>query len=220
MSPRPLEGRKVGVLVENEFVPGEIQVYRDRIAELGGTVEFFSRLWGQPSQRFVSDVEVEGKTPEVLEVTVDLADRSPEDYDAVIMAANYTSVRLRYFEPPPGALPSPADVREAPAVRFFAEAMRNRSIVKGALCHGLWILTPVPELLHGRRVICHEVVLADVLNAGANYVPPDASNRGVVVDDDLVTGRSWHEAGGLVDAIAALLSVRRPAAAAAVAGDG
>src|SRR5262249_17320365 len=87
----------------------------------------------------------------------------------------------------------------APAVQFFARAMRNPRIVKGALCHGLWILTPTPELLAGRRGICHEVVLADIINAGAIYT---TSPNHVVVDDDLVTGRSWHEVGPFLEAIA------------------
>jgi protease I len=205
----PLEGRRVGVLVESEFIPGEIRTYQERFSELGAQVELISRLWGQPSQRFISDVETEGGTPEVLEVDIDLSDREVEDYDAIVMAANYTSVRLRYFESPPGTPLSASGVRDAPAVRFFAQAMMNAGIVKGALCHGLWILTPVPELLTSRRVICHEVVLADVLNAGGVYVPPDDHNRSVVVDGDLVTGRSWHEAGLLVDTIAELLVQRK-----------
>src|SRR5262249_35136193 len=87
----------------------------------------------------------------------------------------------------------------APAVRLFAEAMRDPGIVKGVLCHGLWILTPVPELLANRRVTCHEVVLADVVNAGGIYTPSDT---GIVIDDDLVTGRTGDHAGARVDASA------------------
>ena len=68
--------------------------------------------------------------------------------------------------------------------------MANPRIVKGALCHALWILTPNPHLLKDRNVICHTVVLADVINAGANFVP--AENH-VVVDGDLVTGRSFAD---------------------------
>ncbi len=68
--------------------------------------------------------------------------------------------------------------------------MLNPKIVKGAMCHGLWILTPVPELLRGRRMICHPVVLADIHNAGAIFVP-DTSH--VVVDGDLVTARSFAD---------------------------
>jgi putative intracellular protease/amidase len=114
------------------------------------------------------------------------------------MAANYTSVRLRYFESPSGEQIRPELARTAPAVQFFADAMKNPNVIKGVLCHGLWILTPVPELLRGRRVICHEVMLADVVNAGAIYVP---SRSGVVVDGDLVTGRSKDEAPLFVDMI-------------------
>jgi protease I len=89
-------------------------------------------------------------------------------------------------------------VRTAPAVQFFAKAMANPKIVKGLLCHGLWLLTPMPELLKGRRVICHEVVLADIVNAGAVYVP---SPTNIVVDGDLVTGRSGHDVHAFIDAI-------------------
>ena len=75
--------------------------------------------------------------------------------------------------------------------------MQNRRIVKGAPCHALWLLTPSPDYLAGRRVTCNPVVLADVLNAGAFYVPAPAGTpwyEHVVVDDDLVTNMSaLHE---------------------------
>ena len=51
-------------------------------------------------------------------------------------------------------------------------------------------------------MICHEVVLADVLNCGAQFIPPDATNGGVVVDRDLVTGHTWHEVLPFILAIA------------------
>ncbi len=76
---------------------------------------------------------------------------------------------------------------------FFRSAMLNRRIVKGAPCHALWLLTPSPDYLAGRRVTCNPVVLADVLNAGAFYVPaPQGSNwwEHVVVDGDLITNVS------------------------------
>jgi protease I len=114
---------------------------------------------------------------------------SADDYDIVLCAANYVAVRLREI-PPMGSLGSPEEVNTAPAVKFFADAMENKNIIKGALCHALWILTPNPHLLRGRKVICHTVVLADVINAGAVFIP---SENHVVVDDDLVTGRSFAD---------------------------
>jgi len=77
--------------------------------------------------------------------------------------------------------------------------MRDPRIVKGALCHGLWILTPAPEFLANRRVICHSVVVADVYNAGGVYTP---SPDGVVVDNDLVTGETGDHVDRFVEAIA------------------
>lgn len=200
MRTAPLKGKKIGVLVESEFISEEIEAYRRVFAELGAEVHFMSRLWGQGKLTFVS-ADQDDSTPLTLEVDTDFQDVNPDEYAAIIMAANYTSVRLRYFEPPEGQPFSADMVRSAPAVQFFARAMANRRVVKGALCHGLWILTPNPELLKGRKVICHEVVLADVLNCGAHYIPPDTENIGVVVDEDLVTGRSRREVLAFIQAI-------------------
>ncbi|HYQ90833.1 MAG TPA: DJ-1/PfpI family protein [Candidatus Competibacteraceae bacterium] len=202
MNDWPLQGKKIAVLVESEFIPGEIEGYRYGFATLGAEVHFMSRLWGQPSQTFVSDVEHPSETAQTLTVTIDFQTVRLEDYAAVLMAANYTSVRLRYYEPPTGQTLTADGVTTAPAVQFFAAAMVNPRIVKGALCHGLWILTPHPELLKGRRVICHQVVLADVRNCGAEFVAPDQDNGGVVVDRDLVTGHDWHVTRPYVQAIA------------------
>jgi protease I len=201
MQDRPLEGKKIAILVESEFIPEEIEAYRRDFAALGAEVHFMSYLWGQPKLTFTS-AEQPGSKRLTLEVDIDFQDINPDEYAAIIMAANYTSVRLRYFEPPPGQPFSTDMVKSAPAVKFFARAMANRRVVKGALCHGLWILTPNPEMLKGRKVICHEVVLADVLNCGAEYIPPDTENTGVVIDEDLVTGRSRHEVLPFIEAIA------------------
>ncbi|MBD2435899.1 DJ-1/PfpI family protein [Nostoc sp. FACHB-110] len=197
MIPRSLGGKKIAILVESEFIPEEIEAYQKRFSELKATVHLMSRLWNQPSVRFFSDEDT-GNTPRTIDVDIDFQNVDVNDYAAVIMSANYTSVRLRYFEPPTGQPISAEQVRSSPAVQFYAQAMANPRIIKGALCHGLWILTPMPELLKGRQVICHEVVLADIINAGAIYT---TSHTGVVVDGDLVTGRSKHEVEPFIDAI-------------------
>ena len=198
---RPLAEKRIGVLLESLYIPEEIKAYQDDFPALGARVELLSHLWGNSSLEFTSDTNGEMKLPETIQVSLEIDDTKQvrlEDYSAVIMAANYTSVRLRSFQPPE----SPQD---PPAVRFFARAMRDRNIVKGALCHGLWILAPHPELLRGRRVICHEVVRADVLNAGAIFT---ASPDNVVVDDDLVTGHSKADVHTFIRRIAQAIEVR------------
>jgi protease I len=205
-----IDGAKILVVVENKFIPEEIAAYLAGFPLLGAEVELVSRLWygdyKPASTIFYGDVDPTDdrpwETPNRVEVRRDVSTVRLQDCAAIIMAANYTSVRLRY----PGELPSdPASfnpwshVQSPPLPRLFAEAMDIKALVKGLLCHGLWILTPNPRLLRGRKVICHSVVMADVLNCGAEIVlTPDR----VVTDDDLVTGFSKHEVLPFIAAIA------------------
>jgi protease I len=207
MIEQPLAGKKVAVIVENKFIPEEIAAYQCCFPILGAEVEFISRIWygdyKPNAATFYSDIDPQDnqpwESPHSLVVRRDVSQTKPADYQAVVMSANYTSVRLRWEDMPQPFQNAGAYVKTPPLVRFFAEAMRNRRIVKGALCHGLWILTPNPDLLRGRKVISHAVVMADVVNCGADVVVPDSR---VVVDDDLVTGFSKHEVIPFIRAIA------------------
>lgn len=189
---QPLKGKRVALLLETEYIHDELLYYRQQVEMLGGELDLLTYLWGEPSKTFVNDCDSPTRPiTEMYAVTVDkcVTQVKADDYDIVLCAANYVAVRLREI-PPMGSLGSPAEVNSAPAVKFFADAMANPRIVKGALCHALWILTPNPHLLKGRKVICHTVVLADIINAGATFVPAEDH---VVVDGDLVTGRSFAD---------------------------
>lgn len=201
MSNKVLTGKKIAVLVESEFVPAEIATYRERFSSYGADVHLMSRLWGNSKLTFVSDVEEVGETPQTLEVSKDFTKINLDDYAAVIMAANYPSVRLRWIDDGDlGGNPIDASSgRRSPAVQFFYRAMMNPRIVKGFPCHALWILSSIPEVLAGRRVTCNRVMLGDVRNAGGIYV--SSPERGVVVDADLVTNDSAGHTDALVDAI-------------------
>src|SRR5512132_4637422 len=217
MAVAPLAGKKVAVVVESQYIPGEIKIYQESFTGYGATVDWGSRLWGQPSARFYSTVEP-GVVDQLewLEVTKDFDDVDLGEYAAVVVAANYTTVRLRWSEREDVNAGNAAEVaRNVPAARFFRRAMQNPDIIKGAACHALWLLTPSPDILAGRKVICNKVVLADVIHAGAIYTacPPGMpENQQVVVDRDLVTNTGWHASEALVDAITDLI-VNPPAAA-------
>lgn len=204
MSSQSPTGRKIAIVVENLFIPHEIRTYREKFTEHGEEVHFVSRLWGQEEQVFIPCVEKSDyDNPqscnaricdlETIRVSHDVQHIVAADYAAVLMAANYTSVRCRYYDSSRGET-----ARTTPVVDFFARAMRDKRIVKGFLCHALWILTPVPELLAGRKVICHEVMRCDVENAGGIYTD---SKTGIVVDDDLVTGKSGRYADVFTETI-------------------
>lgn len=184
-----LKDKKVAVLVETEYIPAEVKFYKKFFTKYGAQVDFLTYLYGKPERTIVGDVTEPDGQVETMIVKKEIADANPNDYAIVLTAANYVACRLREI-PPMGSLGDTNLLRSPAAVRFMASAMMNPQIVKGALCHALWILTPVPELLKGRKVISHTVVLADVVNAGAVYVP-DKSH--VVVDKDLVTARSAQD---------------------------
>lgn len=217
-----LDGAKIGIVVEHKFIPEEIDSYRTEFTKRGATVDLLTRLWygdDKPVKNtFYSDIDPNDNkptdTPKPLIVGRDITTVQPGDYAAVIMSANYTSVRLRFTGLKPlqeltetdiAAFDAQAHVREAPVVRFFAAAMSNKRVVKGFLCHGLWIVTPNPHLLRGRQVICHSVVMSDVINCSAQI---KLTRNGVVVDDDIVTGFSKHEVLPFIDAIAEQVTAR------------
>ena len=86
------------------------------------------------------------------------------------------SDRLRYTE----------DLSKLPpALVFLKRAFVNKDITKGIICHGMWLVALAPELVKGRKVVVHNNLYGDVKNMGAVYTDED-----VVVDGDLVTGRS------------------------------
>lgn len=184
-----LRGKKVAVLVETEYIPAELNFHKKFFEEAGAEVHFLTYLWGKDCRTIVSDVTEPDEKPETLVINRDIKDANPNDYAIIITAANYVACRLREI-PPMGSFGSQETVSSPSAVRFITSAMMNPNIVKGFLCHALWLLTPVPHLLKGRKVICHTVVLSDVLNAGGVYVPNDTH---VVVDKDLVTARSAQD---------------------------
>ncbi len=216
MTDQPLAGARIAILIESQYIPSELRIYQERFTEYGATVDLVSRLWGQPSLRFYSTVEPtdEQNVPPVewVEVSIDVDAVDPSSYDAVIAVANYPTVRMRYNTPPRTSEEAPVTAREAPVVRFFRRAMADRRVIKAAPCHALWLLTPAPDLLAGRRVTCNPVLIADVINAGGVYVPfaegtPESEQ--VAVDDDLVTSTSWHATEKLVATVRDLILARR-----------
>ncbi len=174
-----LTGRKVAILMESDFAEYEIFYYQHRFPEEGIELHFLSRLLGQPSLTFLGH---EYRAPfECHESFENMDDAALRSYSAIIVPGGQVSDRLRYTE----------DYRKLPpATEFLRRAFAEPGIVKGINCHGMWLLSLVPELVRGRRVVAHVNLLGDVRNMGAIYTDED-----VVVDGDLVTGRSAAHCG-------------------------
>jgi protease I len=169
-----LAGKKIGVLVESDYYEPEIWYYRFRFEEEGAEVHFLTRLWGQERITFTGH---EWKVPfEADESFEEIDDEALREYAAIIVPSGMVSDRLRYTD----------DVEKLPpATEFLQRAFAEPSVLKGIICHGMWLVAPAPELVRGRRVVAHNNLHGDVKNMGAVYVDED-----VVVDGDLVTGRT------------------------------
>jgi protease I len=169
-----LTGKKIAILIESDYCEPEIWYYRHRFQEEGAQVHFLSRLWGQESLTFYGH---EYKAPFVCNRSFEgMDDEMLNSYSAVIIPGGFVADRLRYTE----------DVTKLPPATLFLKCVfENKQIIKGVICHGLWLLAPVPELVRNRKVTAHANMLGDIRNMGAVYVDQD-----VVVDGDLVTARS------------------------------
>ena len=189
-----LRGRKIGILIESDFYEPEIFYYRFRFGEEGADVHFLTRLWGQPSLTFHGH---EYRAPfECHERFEDIDDEALAGDSAIIVPSAMVSDRLRYTE----------DIdRLPPAVEFMRRAFAQKHVIKGIICHGMWIMAPVPELVRGRRVVAHNNLLGDVRNMGAVY-----TNEDVVVDEDLVTGRTADHCHLFASRIISMLATPRP----------
>jgi protease I len=172
--PMRLQGRQIAVLIESDYYEPELAYYQHRFAEEGAELHLLSRLWGQQSLTFLGH---EYKAPlQCSESLEDLSDEQLRGLDAVIVPSGIVADRLRYTE----------DVSKLPpATEFLQRAFADTRILKGIICHGLWLAAPAPELVRGRPVVAHNNLYGDVRNMGAIY-----TDRDVVVDRDLVTGRS------------------------------
>jgi protease I len=170
-----LQDVRIGILLESDFYEPEIFYYQRRFPEEGAELHFLTRLWGQSSLTFQGH---EFRAPfEVHESFEGMSDAELRRFDAIIVPSGIVSDRLRYTEDPANELP--------PATEFLRRAFAEPGILKGIICHGLWLVAPAPELVRGRRLVTHNNLYGDAINMGAVYTDED-----VVVDGDLVTGRS------------------------------
>jgi protease I len=187
-----LDGTKIGILIESDFSEREIFYYEHRFPEEGVELHFLSRLWNQSAIAFTGH---EHRAPfDCRESFEGMSDEELDSYAAIIVPSGFVADRLRYTE----------DVTKLPpATEFLMRAFARPNIIKGIICHGLWLVAPAPELVRGRPVTAHNNLLGDVRNMGAIY-----TNEDVVVDGDLVTARTGQHCHVLARTIIDLLVER------------
>lgn len=188
-----LSGIRIAVLIESDYFEPEIFYYQRRFAEEAAELHFLTRLWGNKQITFTGH---EWRVPFVATESFEgLNDDDLRTFDALIVPSGMVADRLRYTE----------DVtRTPPATELLRRAFAEPKILKGIICHGLWLVAPAPELVRGRKLTVHNNLLGDARNMGARYVDAD-----VVVDGDLVTGRTGQHAHLFARRIIDILAERR-----------
>ena len=139
-----LEGRTVGILVEDLYQEMEVwyPLYRLReegarvlVIGTGRTAPYASKL-GYPCAQDVSASEVDAAS-----------------LHGIVVPGGYAPDILRRHE----------------AVNGLVRSVDERGGVVAAICHAAWVLVSA-GILRGRRVTCFSAIRDDVVNAGAEYV--------------------------------------------------
>src|SRR3954465_1355011 len=154
-----LSGKRIAILVEQEFEDIELAGPRDALAAAGATVVMVGP---------VSGAEYRGKRGDTV-VTSELAAGAArmKDFDALVIPGGYAPDKMR--------------MRHA-MVDLARDAMEAGKPV-AAICHGPQLLISA-NALRGRPLPCWPSIAIDVKNAGGLYV-----DKPVVEDGNLITSR-------------------------------
>ena len=171
-----LSGKRVAMLVEQEFEDRELTGPRDALRDLGAAVTIVGPTAG---------TEFRGKRGDAV-VTSDLAAGSARmtDFDALVIPGGHAPDKMR--------------MRHA-MVDLAREAMDAGKPV-AAICHGPQLLISAGAL-RGRTLTCWPSIAIDVKNAGGLYV-----DQPVVEDGNLITSRKPDDVPLFNEAIIRALS--------------
>src|SRR3954470_14070121 len=171
-----LSGKRIAILVEQEFEDSELSGPRDALVAAGATVVMVGPISG---------AEYRGKRGETV-VTSELAAGAArmKDFDALVIPGGHAPDKMR--------------MRHA-MVDLTRDAMEAGKPV-AAICHGAQLLISA-NALRGKTLTCWPSIAIDVKNAGGLYV-----DKPVVQDGNLITSRKPEDVPAFTDAIIRALS--------------
>jgi protease I len=166
-----LTGKRVAILVEQEFEDRELAGPLETLRGAGATVVLIGPTAG---------AQFTGKRGDVV-VTSDIAAGSARiaDFDALVIPGGHAPDKMR--------------MRHA-MVDLARDAMDAGKPV-AAICHGPQVLISA-NALRGRTLTCWPSIAIDVKNAGGLYV-----DKPVVEDGNLITSRKPDDVGVFSEAI-------------------
>ncbi|NOX54976.1 MAG: type 1 glutamine amidotransferase [Planctomycetes bacterium] len=150
-----LEGKRIGILLEQQYQELEVWYPLYRLREAGATVQ----LIGPEA----------GKTyPSKLgyPATADRAatECSTDEFDALVIPGGF----------------APDFMRRTSAMTNLVAEMAAADKPVAAICHGVWMLCSTPAL-RGRRATSFFAIKDDVTNAGAEWVDAEVVKDGNII---------------------------------------
>jgi len=162
MAEKKLEGKKVAILVTNDFEQVEMTKPRQALDDAGAETYLISPAEG----------EVQGMNHDVkanrFKVDVPLDEANPADYDALLL---------------PGGALNADELRINPKAQEFARHFDEEGKLIAVICHAPWLLVSA-NLVRGRTLTSWPTLKDDIRNAGGNWVDQE-----VVIDNNWVSSR-------------------------------
>lgn len=139
-----LAGKRVVVLLEQQYQELEVWYPYYRLKEAGATVVFVAP---QADTSYASKLGYPAKSTKAAR------DVLAADFDGIVIPGGF----------------APDYLRRDPATIQLVKDMAAQGKVVAAICHGPWVLCSTPAL-KGKKATCFFAIKDDVVNAGATYV--------------------------------------------------
>lgn len=154
-----LNGKRVAILVEQDFEDSEVMEPLKAMRDAGATVTVVGSgsqksYWGKRRRANV-----------MADTAAEMV--KAEDFDAVIIPGGYAPDRMRLHQP----------------MIDLVRSMHELGKLVAAVCHGPQLLISA-EIVRGRRLTSWPSIAIDLKNAGARWV-----DEPVVQDGNLITSR-------------------------------
>ena len=150
-----LTGKRVAVLVEQQYQEMEVWYPVYRLREAGCTVEL---VGPEAGKTYASKLGYPAKA------TLAAKDVSADRFAAVVIPGGFSPDYIR---------------RSEPMLKLVRDALAQNKPV-AAICHGPWVLCSTTGL-KGRKVTCFHSIKDDVTNAGGTYVDQEVCVDGNVI---------------------------------------
>jgi protease I len=150
-----LTGKRVAVLVEQQYQEMEVWYPVYRLREAGCTVEL---VGPEAGKTYASKLGYPAKS------TLSAGDARADQFAAVVIPGGFAPDYIR---------------RSEPLLKLVRDAYAQGKPV-AAICHGPWVLCSSPAL-KGRKVTCFHSIKDDVQNAGGVYVDQEVVVDGNII---------------------------------------